>query len=555
MKRSLRLSLLALLALAPAVQAADLLVDNVNGYTLDSHGKLQHFQALLVDQGKVVATGSHAELASRAGDAKVIDGHGKTLLPGLIDAHGHVLELGYARNNVDLVGTKSLDEALAKVKAYAAAHPEAKWILGSGWNQEIWKLGRFPTAKELDTAVADRPVWLSRVDGHAGWANSAAIKLARVDKASKDPSGGRIERDAGGNPAGVFVDGATALINAKVPPPTPQQKIAALDAALAEMASVGLTGVGDAGIDLANYELYRQYADQHKLTARIYAMILGTGDDFDTISKNGPLIGYGNDFLTVRAVKLFADGALGSRGAAMLAPYSDDPHNRGLLFLKPAELTADIGKALGKGYQVAIHAIGDHANREVLDSYAAAYKTHPDGIALRNRVEHAQIVSLEDIPRFVPLRLIASMQPTHATSDMNMAEDRIGHERIKGAYAWQRFLKQGTIVAGGSDFPVESPNPFYGLYSAITREDHAGQPPGGWYPDQDMTPTEALRAFTLDAAYAEHAEKTLGTLEPGKWADFILIDHDIFKDPASKIWNTKVLQTWVGGKQVYAAKD
>jgi predicted amidohydrolase YtcJ len=555
MKRSLRLSLLALLALAPAVQAADLLVDNVNGYTLDSHGKLQHFQALLVDQGKVVATGSHAELASRAGDAKVIDGHGKTLLPGLIDAHGHVLELGYARNNVDLAGTKSLDEALAKVKVYAAAHPEAKWILGSGWNQEIWKLGRFPTAKELDTAVADRPVWLSRVDGHAGWANSAAIKLAGVDKASKDPNGGRIERDAGGNPTGVFVDGATALIDAKVPPPTPQQKAAALDTALAEMASVGLTGVGDAGIDLANYRLYRQYADQHKLTARIYAMIRGTGDDFDTISKDGPLIGYGNDFLTVRAVKLFADGALGSRGAAMLAPYSDDPHNRGLLFLKPAELTAEIGKALGKGYQVAIHAIGDHANREVLDSYAAAYKTHPDGIARRNRVEHAQIVSLKDIPRFVPLQLIASMQPTHATSDMNMAEDRIGHERIKGAYAWQRFLKQGTIVAGGSDFPVESPNPFYGLYSAITREDHAGQPPGGWYPDQDMTPAEALRAFTLDAAYAEHAEKTLGTLEPGKWADFILIDHDIFKDPASKIWSTKVLQTWVGGKQVYAAQD
>lgn len=555
MKRSLRLSLLALLALAPAVQAADLLVDNVNGYTLDSHGKLQHFQALLIDQGKVVATGSHAELASRAGDARVIDGHGKTLLPGLIDAHGHVLELGYARNNVDLAGTKSLDEALAKVKAYAAAHPEAKWILGSGWNQEIWKLGRFPTAKELDTAVADRPVWLSRVDGHAGWANSAAIKLAGVDKASKDPNGGRIERDAGGNPTGVFVDGATALIDAKVPPPTPQQKAAALDTALAEMASVGLTGVGDAGIDLANYKLYRQYADQHKLTARIYAMIRGTGDDFDTISKDGPLIGYGNDFLTVRAVKLFADGALGSRGAAMLAPYSDDPHNRGLLFLKPAELTAEIGKALGKGYQVAVHAIGDHANREVLDSYAAAYKTHPDGIARRNRVEHAQIVSLKDIPRFVPLQLIASMQPTHATSDMNMAEDRIGHERIKGAYAWQRFLKQGTIVAGGSDFPVESPNPFYGLYSAITREDHAGQPPGGWYPDQDMTPAEALRAFTLDAAYAEHAEKTLGTLEPGKWADFILIDHDIFKDPASKIWSTKVLQTWVGGKQVYAAQD
>ncbi len=555
MNRSLRLSLLALLALAPALQAADLLVNNVNGYTLDSHGKLQHFQALLVDQGKVVATGNRAELSKRAGNAKVIDGHGHTLLPGLIDAHGHVLELGYARNRADLTGTQSLDEALAKVKAYAAAHPDAKWITGGGWNQEIWKLGRFPTAKELDAVVPDRPVWLSRVDGHAGWANTAAMKLAGITKATPDPHGGRIEHDADDKPAGVFVDGATALIDAKVPAPTAQQKAAALDTALAEMASVGLTGVSDAGIDLANYQLYRQYADAHKLTARIYAMILGTDGDFDVISKSGPLIGYGDDFLTVRAVKLFADGALGSRGAAMLQPYSDDPHNRGLLFMQPDEMAAKIGKALGKGYQVGIHAIGDHANREVLDSYAAAYKLHPDGIRLRNRVEHAQIVSLQDIPRYVPLHLIASMQPTHATSDMNMAEDRIGRDRIQGAYAWQRFLRQGTIVACGSDFPVESPNPFYGLYSAVTREDHEGQPPGGWYPEQDMTLVEALRAFTLDAAYAEHAETTLGTLEPGKWADFILVDHDVIKDPASKIWNTKVLQTWVGGKQVYAAKD
>ncbi|WP_426702868.1 amidohydrolase [Rhodanobacter sp. Col0626] len=555
MNRTLRLSMLALLALAPAIQAADLLVNNVNGYTLDSHGKLQHFQALLVDQGKVVATGSNGELAARAKGAKVIDGRGETLLPGLIDAHGHVMDLGYARNSVDLTGTTSLDEALAKVKAYAASHPDAKWIVGGGWNQEIWKLGRFPTASELDTVVSDRPVWLSRIDGHAAWANTAAIKLAGVSKATKDPSGGRIERDADGKPAGVFVDGATNLMGSKVPPPTRQEAAAALDTALSEMASVGLTGVGDAGIDLDTYNLYRQYADANKLTARLYAMVRGTGHAFDVISKDGPLIGYGNDFLTVRTVKLFADGALGSRGAAMLKPYSDDPHNRGLLFLKPAEMTADIGKALGKGYQVAIHAIGDRANHEVLDSYAAAYKTHPNGIALRNRVEHAQILTLQDIPRFVPLHLIASMQPTHATSDMNMAEDRIGHQRIGGAYAWQHFLKQGTVVAGGSDFPVESPNPFYGLYSAVTREDHQGKPPGGWYPDQDMTMTEALRAFTLDAAYAEHSEKTLGTLEPGKWADFILIDHDVIKDPASKIWNTKVLQTWVGGKQVYAAHD
>ncbi|HEY8587873.1 MAG TPA: amidohydrolase [Rhodanobacter sp.] len=555
MNRPLRLSLLALLVFVPFAQAADLLVSNVNGYTLDSSGKLQHFQALLVDEGKIVTTGRTADLLKRAGEATVIDGHGQTLLPGLIDAHGHVLSLGFARNSVDLSATQSLDEALAKVKAYADAHPDAKWILGRGWNQEIWKLGRFPTAQELDQAVPDRPVWLSRVDGHAAWANSAAIKLAGVTKASKDPSGGRIERDGAGNPAGVFVDGAIDLVDAHVPPPTERDRVAALDTALAEMARVGLTGVSDAGIDVDSYRLFRHYADHNKLTARIYAMIRDTGDAFDTISQDGPLIGYGNDFLTVRSVKLYADGALGSRGAAMLQPYSDDPHNSGLLFMSPARLTAKLEKAFAKGYQVGVHAIGDRANREVLDSFAAAYKTHPDAIALRNRVEHAQIVSLQDIPRFATLHLIASMQPTHATSDMNMAEDRVGHERIQGAYAWQRFLKQGTIIAAGSDFPVESPNPFYGLYSAVTRQDHQGQPPGGWYPQQDLSMVQALRAFTLDAAYAEHAEKTLGTLEPGKWADFILIDHDVIKDPSSKIWNTRVLQTWVGGKQVYAAKD
>jgi predicted amidohydrolase YtcJ len=554
MKHPLRLALLALsLAAAPLAQAADLLVSNVNGYTLDSHGKLQHFQALLVDHGKVVATGDTAALTARAQGAKVLDGGGRTLLPGLIDAHGHVLELGYARNQADLTGTQSLAAALAKIKSYATDHADARWITGGGWNQEIWKLGRFPTAQELDAAVADRPVWLSRVDGHAGWANTAAMKLAGIDRHTKDPSGGRIERDAQGNPTGVFVDAATALISAKVPAPTATERAAALDTALKAMASVGLTGVADAGIDLDNYTLYRQYADAGKLTARIYAMIRGTGADFDVISKDGPLLGYGNDFLTVRAVKLFADGALGSRGAALLQPYTDDPHNRGLLFLKPAEMTAMIGKALAKGYQVNIHAIGDRANREVLDSFAAAYKAH-GGQDLRNRVEHAQIVALEDIPRFVPLHLVASMQPTHATSDMNMAESRIGKQRIQGAYAWQRFLKQGTVVAGGSDFPVESPNPFFGLYSAVTREDHDGNPPGGWYPAQDMSFVQALRAFTLDAAWAEHADTRLGTLEPGKWADFILVDHDVVKDPPARIWNTKVLQTWVGGRQVYAAE-
>jgi predicted amidohydrolase YtcJ len=543
----------ALFVVAPVAASAALLVRHVHGYTLDGHGRLHRFEAMLVDRGKVLATGSDAELAGRAGKADVLDGHGRTLLPGLIDAHGHVLALGFARTQVDLAGSTSLDDALARVRRYAAAHPQAPWIIGGGWNQEIWKLGRFPTARELDAAVADRPVWLSRVDGHAGWANGAAMHAAGIARDSKDPPGGRIERDAQGNPSGVFVDGATALVEAHVPQPSPAQLTAALDSALAALASVGLTGVDDAGIDLATYRLYRQYADAHKLTARIYAMIHGTDADFDTIAAQGPLIDYADDFLSVRAVKLFADGALGSRGAALLEPYTDDPGNRGLLFIAPDAMTAMIGKALGKGYQVCIHAIGDRANREVLDAFEAAYRTQPRGKALRNRVEHAQILAPADIARFVPLQLIASMQPTHATSDMNMAEQRIGHERMAGAYAWRTFLDQGTKIAGGSDFPVESPNPFFGIHAAVTRQDHQGRPPGGWYPQQKMTLVEALRAFTLDAAYASHDEAARGTLEPGKWADFILIDRDIVTGDPADIWKTRVLETWVGGKRVYQA--
>jgi predicted amidohydrolase YtcJ len=547
-----RLGLVCTLVLAASpLLAADLLIDNVNGYTLDSAGKLQRFEALLIDAGKVVATGKHAEMAKRAGDARVVDGKGRTALPGLIDAHGHVMGLGIMSLQADLTGTTSLDAALARIRSFANSHKEDRWIIGRGWNQVVWKLGRFPTAQELDAVVADRPVWMERIDGHAAWANSAALKLAGIDRNTKDPVGGRIERDAEGNPTGVLVDAAMDLVGSKIPPASEAQLDKALASALQIMAGVGMTGVSDAGIDVATFNRYKRFAEAGKLTTRINAMIGGTGKDFDAIGKDGPLLGYGHDFLSVRSVKLYADGALGSRGAAMLMPYSDDAKNSGLLFSKPDEMTAMISKAFAHGYQVCVHAIGDKGNREVLDSFAAAYTKYPAAKALRNRIEHAQVVSLDDIPRFVDLDLIASMQPTHATSDMNMAEDRVGHERIKGAYAWRSFLKQGTRIAGGSDFPVESPNPFFGLHAAVTRQDHDGHPPGGWYPKQAMTVTEALRAFTLDAAYAAHQEDSQGTLEPGKWADFILIDQDIFKIDPARIWKTRVLQTWVAGKSVY----
>lgn len=551
--RLVALLLAAALAVPPAF-AADLLIDHVNGYTLDSTGKLQRFEAMLVDKGKVVATGKRETMRERADGAKVIDGHRLTLLPGLIDAHGHVMGLGTMKRQADLTTAKTLDEALSQVKAFASANAGSAWIVGRGWNQVIWKLGRFPTAKELDAVAGDRPVWLERVDGHAGWANSAAIRLAGVDKSTSDPAGGRIERDAEGHPSGVFVDSAMDLVAGKVPPLTPKQNAAALDAALAELANVGLTGVHDAGVDADTVALYRRYADEGRLTVRIHAMIGGTGADFDRLSARGPLSGYGGGFLDVRSVKLYADGALGSRGAALLVPYSDDAHNRGLLFHSPGDLTAMIGKALSKGYQVGVHAIGDAANREVLDSFEAAFAKH-GGRTLRNRVEHAQVVALADIPRFKALGLVASMQPVHATSDMNMAEDRVGAERIKGAYAWRTFLDQGTVVAAGSDFPVESPNPFHGLYAAVTRQDQAGKPPGGWHPQQKLTLVEAFRAFTLDAAWAAGSDKVQGALEPGKWADFILVDRDIFAEAPERLWSTAVLETWVGGKRVFARDE
>lgn len=532
--------------------ATPLLIANVNGYTLDSAGELRRFEAMLVDQGRVVATGARTALLAQAPDATLQDGQGRTLLPGLTDAHGHVMGLGWGLREVDLVGTASLDEALDRIRAWAAEHPDTSWILGGGWNQVIWKLGRFPTADELDRAVADRPVWLSRVDGHAGWANHAALKLAGIGPQTPDPEGGRIERDAHGQPTGVLVDAAMDLVQKQIPAASAEESRAALHAALAEMASVGMTSVHDAGIDVDTFALYQQEADAGRLSARIYALIGGVGEDFDRIAANGPLLGYGNDHLTVRSVKLFADGALGSRGAALLEPYSDDPGNRGLLFNDTETMVAMISKAMSRGYQVGVHAIGDRGNRQVLNAFSLAYARVGHGRELRNRIEHAQVVNLDDIPRFLPLHLTASMQPTHATSDMNMAEDRVGSERIRGAYAWQRYLQQGTPLAAGSDFPVESPNPFFGLHAAITRQDHANEPHDGWYPAQRLSLVQALRAFTLGAAWAAHQEQDQGTLEPGKWADFILVDRDIFQIAPEDVWKTTVLETWVGGKQVFA---
>jgi len=535
--------------LAPA--HADTIIDHANGYTLTAAGTLQRFTSLGFDDlGRVIAVGSEKDTAAKLPDAQHIDAQGKTLLPGLIDAHGHVFELGEIASGVDLFSATSLGGAVRAVAEFSRAHPKNAWIVGYGWNQEVWKLGRFPTAAELDAVVNDRPVLLHRVDAHASWVNTKALEMAGINKDTPDPAGGKIERDANGKPTGVLVDSAMELVNKVVPLPTPAQARGTLDNALAVLAKAGLTSVHDAGIKVAQDDLYRDYADHGKLTTRVYAMIGDTAGDFDELAKDGPLKSYANDVYALAAVKLYADGALGSRGAALMSPYSDMPSTKGLLFYPNDEMLSKMNKAMKAGYQVNIHAIGDAGNRQILDAYAQLIPKY-NNAQLRHRIEHAQVVALEDIPRFKTLGVIPSMQPTHATSDQNMAEHRVGHERIKGAYAWRTFLDQGSKIACGSDFPVESPNPFEGLHAAVTRQNNAGVPAGGWYKNQAMTMTEAFRCFTLDAAYAAHQENAIGSLEPGKWADFILVDRDVFKVAPEQIGKTVVLQTWMGGKRVY----
>lgn len=531
------------------------LIFNANGYTFESD-TLRNFEALLIQDGKVLAIGDEEELRGlvNANSLVEVDVEGHTLIPGLIDAHGHVMGLGYQELQINLSGINSLSETLERLKAYAEANPDLEWIIGRGWNQTLWEENRFPTAQDLDRVIPDRPVWLSRVDGHAGWANSKAMQLAQVSTDTPDPEGGKIIKDERGRPTGVFIDAAEGYVQKVVPESNAQEQAMALTAANNLLRSYGVTSVHDAGVGVQTWEMYQDFAEQGKLDVRIYGMISGAGFTFDQLSEQGPINGAYDDFLALRSVKLYADGALGSRGAALLNDYHDEPGNKGLLFVSQDEMNAMAEKVVGKGFQANIHAIGDAANRQVLDALAYAQQQHP-GPDQRNRVEHAQIIEWDDIPRFKDLDIIASMQPTHATSDKNMAEDRVGSDRIKGAYAWQTLLGQGTVVASGSDFPVESANPFLGIYAAITRKDIQGNPLGGWYANEAMTREQTLRSFTLDAAYAGFQEDILGSLEAGKWADFIIIDRDLMTVEDSQLWQTKVLQTWVAGKQVFSSES
>ena len=549
MRRYVSLTLLLVCSLLMSVASASTLIENARGYTLNEKGELVQFKRILLNRGKVISL----DPTSVPNKAEVIDGRNAVMLPGLIDAHGHLLGLGGNLLEVDLRDSKTMSQAAKWVADYALAHMDQDWIKGRGWNQELWSDRSFPTAKALDKVIAQKPVWLSRVDGHAAWVNTKALQLAGITRDTQDPVGGQILRDSQGNPTGVLIDNAMDLVAAVMPTESTRQYQAQLNAAGEHLLSVGITAMHDAGVSHHVYDFYLARAAAQTLPVRIYAMLSATDPQLDEMLDTG-IIRSADDFLSIRSVKAYGDGALGSRGAALLKPYSDSPHQHGLLLTQPDDFPKIFQKVLGAGFQLNFHAIGDKANRMVLDEFEKTFAS-VGGQSLRNRVEHAQVINVNDLPRFAKLNVLPSMQPTHATSDMNMAEARIGKARMAGAYAWKTLIDSGIPMPLGSDFPVELANPFYGLHAAVTRQDRNNQPLKGWYPEQALTVKQAFKGFTLDAAYAAHMEDALGTLTPGKWADFILVDQDIFTVTPQDIWKTKVMQTWLAGEKVFDANS
>jgi predicted amidohydrolase YtcJ len=553
------------LALCPLPARAAGVIDNVNGIALDANGAIVHFGALLIDDdGKVekLIQGRYKEPEYKRpkkrkkgepwpeppkGLAFKLDAGGKTLIPGLIDAHGHVMGMGLSLITLDLSDTKSLAQAQEKIRAYVAANPGRKWIIGTGWNQEQWGLGRFPTAAELDAAVGDIPVWLERIDGHAGWANSAAIRAAGVTAATKAPAGGRIDM-AGGKPAGVFVDKAMDLVQKVVPPPAPKDRDLALEKAQRVLLSMGITGIADMGTSIEDWQAFRRSADRGALRVRIMSYAAGL-DNMVLIAGPEPTPWLYDDHLRMGGIKLLLDGALGSRGAWLKADYADAPGQRGLNMIPGTPLRNIMSRAAMDNFQVAVHAIGDAANGEILDAVEELGDTYKGD--RRWRIEHAQIVDPADLPRFGRLGVVASMQPVHLASDWRMAMARMGEARLQGAYAWKAMLDNRVPLAFGSDVPVESANPFPGIAVAMTRQDAQGEPVGGWMPQQRVSFQAALDGFTRQAAYAGFAEKKFGSLIPGQRADFLLIDRDISSAQPADIRATQVLETWIGGKRVY----
>ena len=541
-----------LLAQTAAPKApADLIVTNARVYTADDARPL--VEAFAVRDGRIAFVGSQREAAVLRGpNTRVVDAGGRTVIPGMVDAHAHFSGLAQTLRSVDLTGTNSLAEVIARVVAKSTSVPKGTWIKGRGWDQNDWGVTDFPTHEALTAALPDHPVLLERVDGHAMYANMAAMKVAGVTAASKAPVGGQIIKDAKGNPTGVFVDNASNVLEEKVPAPTAAEYKSALKEAIALMHRWGLTGMHDAGASRTAIDTYEELAKAKELNLRLYVMISDDKTALDHYFAKGPQSALYDGQLWVRAVKLYADGAMGSRGAALLEPYSDDPNNSGLLKSTQEHIRDVAERGLKAGFQINSHAIGDRGNRVVLDAYEQALKTVPS-VDHRFRVEHAQILHYDDIPRFAQLGVIPSMQASHQTSDMYWIGKRLGPTRLYGAYAWQSLLQTGVVIPNGSDFPVEQVNPLISFHAAIARQDARDWPAGGWFPEQKMSREEALRSMTIWPAYAGFQETSMGSITAGKFADFVILDTDIMRVPAEMVMKTRVLSPWVGGRAVFEA--
>jgi hypothetical protein len=535
-------------AAAPA--PADLIVTARHIYTVDADRPA--VRALAVRNGLIAfAGGVHEAMALKGPRTRVVDLGDLTVIPGIVDAHAHLLGLGQALRRVDLGGTRSYEEVIRRVVARVHEFKPGEWIQGRGWNQNDWVGARFPTQEDLSRAVPGNPVSLRRVDGHALLVNARALELAGVTTATPDPPGGRIQRNPDGSPTGVLVDNAMDLIERVVPPPSPEEVRAEVRAAVAEANRWGLTGIHDAGVEAPVIEAYEALARAGQLKLRNYVMVAGDSDP--TILhylRRGPQSALYGGHLWIRAVKLYADGAMGSRGAALLEDYSDEPGNRGLVITGQDSIRTVAIAALRAGFQVCVHAIGDRANRMVLDAYQEALDSVPTSDH-RFRIEHAQILSRFDIPRFAELGVIPSMQTSHQTSDMYWIMNRLGWTRVQGAYAWRSLLNTGVVIPNGTDFPVEQVNPMIRFHSAITRQDGDGWPAGGWFPAERMTREEALESMTIWPAYAAFMEPVAGSLTAGKYADFTVLDQDIMTAAPERILQTHVVMTVLGGETVY----
>jgi predicted amidohydrolase YtcJ len=542
-------------SLAAGVERADVVYLNGNVYTMDE--KNPRVSAMAIKNGRFRYVGSDKGARKYVGNkTSVVDLRSRTVLPGLIDSHLHFRAIGEFKTKLD-VYWKPKQEILELVaRAYQKART-GEWIEGFGWNQEVWASPVFPTKHDLDKIAPDLPVCLERTDGHAAWVNSKALEMASITKETLSPEGGEIIKDSTGDPTGMLTDTAANLVSKYIPPLDKQKMLKAFELAQEELLANGITSGQDAGCDLETMALLKNLYQSGKLHLRLYVRLWipeGNSTPGGEVYAKGREIDLYQNRLTIRGIKLLVDGALGSRGAFMLNPYSDRAGYSGNQIVAEERLYALVKRAREAGFQVSVHAIGDAANHMALNVYERVLTENPDPHP-RFRIEHAQVVTLEDIPRFARLGVIPSMQTVHATSDMKMAEKRIGPLRIRGAYAWRKFLNSGSIIANGTDAPVELINPFHGLYAAVTRKDRNGLPNGGWYPEERMTREEALKSYTIWGAYAAFEEKVKGSIQTGKLGDFVVIDKDYFACGETEIKEIKVLQTVLGGKVVYPVRQ